>query len=164
MATANLSSICWLACPTRIRIRTAFELILIKPHSAFNLFVLKCHISFLHTEKQITQSVLFGLLWDVQSLSNTLYCVTLHTLKSLRSFSVIFCCGPSVYCPASQHSLIKRLLNLNMMWLWVFQKVFQHWWFPSFLMHRFFIRRFVSRHQRWTGLRVFAFTRMVEGS
>jgi len=40
--------------------------------------------------------------------------------------------------------------QINMMWLWVFQKVSQHWWLPSFLKHRLFIRRFVSRHQRWT--------------
>jgi hypothetical protein len=58
-----------------------------------------------------------------------------------------------VHCPASQHFHIKRLLKLRTIWVWAFQRVPEHRWPPSFLTHRFFVRRFVSRHKRWTGLR-----------
>lgn len=163
MATADLSSICWLAVRHEFRSGPPSSWSWLNHIVLLTYYSWKCYILFLHIEKPITQFVLICFLWDVQSLSNTFYCVTLHTLQSLCSFSVILRYGPSVYCPASQHPHIKHLLKFNMMWLWVFQKVSQHRWPPSFLIHRLFIRRFVSRYQRWTRLRVLAFTTMVAG-
>jgi hypothetical protein len=113
MATADLSSICWLACPKWIRIRTAFELILIKPHSAFNLFMLEV-LHFVSVHRKTDYSVLFCFLWDVQSLSNPFYCVTLHTPKLLCSFSVIFCVG--LPCIVRHHSTFVLNVYWNLIW------------------------------------------------